>query len=287
MSSILMDDNNIMDNNKIIDNNKIKDDNKIIKHICKVCNKIYSSYQSLWIHNKKFHNKNIKKNNDCNIIECILCSKKFKWRQNKYEHEKLCKEKNDKKNELEKLKNKIEQLENKINNKNNNINNGNINNGTINNIQIVALGREDLSKLTEKEQKNILKCGSASLKKIIADINFNPKFPEHQNIRLTNLAKKTCKQYDEKSKNFIEVSKDRLLCSLINFRTGDLIEIYEDFKENGNRYHDSVNYIINVVNNYQDNSDNKEFEKKYIELKKEIELLIYNKTKELQNNKTK
>ena len=29
-------------------------------HSCNICNKIYSSYKSLWNHNKKFHNtKNI------------------------------------------------------------------------------------------------------------------------------------------------------------------------------------------------------------------------------------
>jgi hypothetical protein len=281
-----------------------------IRNRCNLCNKNYSSYQSLWIHNRKFHilpstktahftqfstflAQNVQSKKEIEIKNnrmCKHCNKIFTRSQSVKRHEDICKYKENKINEIEELKNKIKEieeknkeLENKINNTNGNINNGNINNGTINNIQIVGLGRENLSKLTEKEQKNILKCVSGSLKKIIADINFNPKIPEQQNIKLTNLSKKTCKQYDEKSKNFIEVPKDRLLCSLINFRTGDLIEIYEEFKENGNKCHDSVNYIINIVNNYQDNSDNKEFEKKYINLKKEIELLIYNKTKELYN----
>jgi hypothetical protein len=231
-------------------------------------------------------------NNICKYCKKILSHRNSRWR-----HEKSCKEKKKliiNNNKIQLLEEKNKQLEEMINKlaleiKNKNLhqtNNGTINEiGTINNIQIVSLGREDLSKLSIKEQKNILKFGSSSLKKIIADVNFNPKIPEQQNIKLTNLAKKTCKQYDEQSKNFIEVPKDRLICSLINIRTGDLIEIHEEFKEDGNRCHDSVNYIINVVNNYQDNSDNKDFEKKYLELKKEIELLIYNKTKELNNKK--
>ena len=267
---------------------------------CTICNKDYSSYQSLWIHNKKYHpnqpSRDIIIQEQLTNTICKYCKKHFSHYNNKWRHEKKCKSKKNNLNEIKELIEKNKQLEEMINklaldiknnnsNQTNNITNNN-NNGIINNIQIVALGREDLSKLTEKEQKNILKAGSGSLKKIIADINFNPKLPEHQNIKLTNLSKKTCKQYDEKTKKFIEVPKDRLLCSLINFRTGDLIEIYEEFKENGNRYHESVNYIINVVNNYQDDSDNKEFEKKYIDLKKEIELLIYNKTKELKNNIT-
>jgi len=27
-----------------------------MEYRCNICNKTYSSYQSLWIHNKKFHN---------------------------------------------------------------------------------------------------------------------------------------------------------------------------------------------------------------------------------------
>jgi hypothetical protein len=30
------------------------------RYNCNVCNKIYSSYQSLWIHNKKYHQLIIK-----------------------------------------------------------------------------------------------------------------------------------------------------------------------------------------------------------------------------------
>ena len=261
---------------------------------CKICDKNFSSYKSLWNHNKNFHKQSIFNEQNDKILKykCKFCNNYYKHLQSRWKHEKTCKYNN----KIQLLEEKNKQLEEMINklalevkNKNlNQTNNGTINNneiGTINNIQIVSLGREDLSKLSQKEQKNILKFGSSSLKKIITAINFNPKIPEQQNIKLTNLAKKTCKQYDEHSKNFIEVPKDRLICSLINIRTGDLIEIHEEFKEDGNRCHDSVNYIINVVNNYQDDSDNKDFEKKYIELKKEIELLIYNKTKELNNRK--
>ena len=32
--------------------------------ICKICNKKYASYNSLWNHNKRFHNNNVKINNN-------------------------------------------------------------------------------------------------------------------------------------------------------------------------------------------------------------------------------
>ncbi len=79
-------------------------------YCCKVCNKTYSSYKSLWNHNKKFHtNTMINKdhlviNNDQkeinkdhlenNILNCKYCNKNFTFKTNKYRHEKTCTEKN-------------------------------------------------------------------------------------------------------------------------------------------------------------------------------------------------
>jgi hypothetical protein len=64
---------------------------------CKICNKEYSSYQSLWIHNKKFHNtlkdESIHKVPDGihkvditnKTYKCINCNKEYnnKWNQEK------------------------------------------------------------------------------------------------------------------------------------------------------------------------------------------------------------
>jgi hypothetical protein len=101
---------------------------------CDICNKKYSSNNSLWNHNKKFHNDNVtnksnyRKYNVTNPIttsvtnhvtsitnpvtnpvtltnlstptiikkyNCKYCNKNFNHRQNRYEHEKKCKQKNE------------------------------------------------------------------------------------------------------------------------------------------------------------------------------------------------
>ena len=82
------------------------------KHICKLCNKIYSSYQSLWAHNKKFHKQNIitpqtLNGKEIKIIICELCNKQFNTRQAKCMHKKKCKK--NKINELENSKQQIYQ----------------------------------------------------------------------------------------------------------------------------------------------------------------------------------
>ena len=110
-----------------------------IEFPCKVCNKYYSSYKSLWNHNKKFH---ILLNNNCSIevqkcsidvqkcsidvqkcsmdvqkcsinksLVCEYCNKFFKNRSTKSMHKKQC----IKTNQLEEDSNKINQLEEKNN----------------------------------------------------------------------------------------------------------------------------------------------------------------------------
>jgi hypothetical protein len=114
-----------------------------MEYKCNICNKLYSSYQSLWIHNKKFHNPNvsIKEINVSKIgqtvsikksgLNCKFCNKIFSTPQNRWKHEnKVCKNKKlniqlEKQNEeIKKLK---EQLNDKITNVTNNTNNGTIN----------------------------------------------------------------------------------------------------------------------------------------------------------------
>ena len=75
-----------------------------MEYRCNNCNKIYSSYQSLWIHNKKFHNSEtnqkqpindskinvIQPPNDQKLI-CLYCNKNFNHYNNKWRHQKNCK----------------------------------------------------------------------------------------------------------------------------------------------------------------------------------------------------
>lgn len=73
-----------------------------MEYICNICNKNYSSYQSLWIHNKKYHTlktKNDSQNNSHNnhissnekTYKCSKCNKNFSCYQNRWRHEKNCK----------------------------------------------------------------------------------------------------------------------------------------------------------------------------------------------------
>ncbi len=90
-------------------------------HKCNLCNRLYSSYKSLWNHTKIFHKTHDNNDGVCqpNVnclkkpkIICEICNKEFNTRQSKSKHKKKCKEINNNDNKLEE-KNKIKQLEEK------------------------------------------------------------------------------------------------------------------------------------------------------------------------------
>ena len=119
-----------------------------MEYICNICNKNYSSYQSLWIHNKKYHNNKMRlmtsndfKIESCNFqktsndfnqertdqndqndqndqIICEYCKKTFTRRNNlNYHIKNKCKEKDkiQEKNDQKIIKETLISLENKIN----------------------------------------------------------------------------------------------------------------------------------------------------------------------------
>ena len=105
------------------------------EHICKICDKLYSSSQSLCNHNKRFHITSNVMNVTTKVMTtipnvmtetrtyfCKYCNNEFKKRQNKWAHEKkYCKKKTEVINNTP------------TTNIINNTNNGTINNITINN----------------------------------------------------------------------------------------------------------------------------------------------------------
>jgi hypothetical protein len=178
-----------------------------MEYKCNQCNKIYASYQSLWIHNKKFHINNKNNaiilpslynnnaiilpslyNNNAIILPslnksltCNKCLKVFTHRNNKYRHEKICKE------------NKIVELEQNNIQLNNNTNiqlndNKIINNNTLNNTYVInAIGSENIDKLTYEDIKKIFRQHKNSLYYAIEIVNFNENIPENHNFYNSSL----------------------------------------------------------------------------------------------------
>jgi len=185
----------------------MENNNKSFKeYTCEICNKKYSSYQSLWIHNKKYHitkskhenkpeSKHSGKHNETVEYKCNNCNKIYKHKQSKWRHEKKCNEKNiiidNKLLQLEKkldmiLTNKQDkdlQKQQEIKGDNNIINSINI----INNFN-----NDNLAYITPSFFKNLLKetlfeeDHHKVLPKVIEEVKFNKDHSENNNVKLKN-----------------------------------------------------------------------------------------------------
>jgi hypothetical protein len=194
-----------------------------MEHLCKICNKTYSSYQSLWIHNKKYHNelkitshskvilRSSKSNpkvtiesseSNPNKLGCKYCNKIFKYKQGRWKHEQNCQEKLQKEftikkhdQEIEILKNKVKELENKKTNTKSTTNikvNGNLfNSGNkmdiSNKFVINKTGSEIIDQITYNEVSTIFDNEISSVIKLIELVNFNENKPENHSFCSTAL----------------------------------------------------------------------------------------------------
>jgi hypothetical protein len=77
-------------------------DDKGDEHKCNICNKLYSSYKTLWKHTKNIHKNNIKNNlessrnvlessHNIKIYNCRYCNKIYNNNKSRWGHEQKCK----------------------------------------------------------------------------------------------------------------------------------------------------------------------------------------------------
>ena len=193
----------------------------IIINECFYCNKIFSLKHNLTAHLKICKEKPIGDDNTQLQIEelKIMFEKKFEEQQKKYE-------------ELEKKVELSHITENNISETNNNINvteNSNNNNTTTNNIiNIYSAGKEDLSLLS---QEDIVKlCTSGTYYPMVAAqiLHCNEKYPEFQNVLISNLRATTGKvKINDK---WVTRSQDDILTTMMNVDKGHISTLIKDLE---------------------------------------------------------
>ena len=259
------------------------------EHICIVCNKHYTSRQTLWKHNKKFHNtlnnqdNHIDNHNDNHTnnhnnnkkkYNCKKCNKIFGKYQHRWRHEQTC--------------NKNIQIinNNTINNNNTIINNDNRQINTNNNINIKLIinkiGSEDINELTENEIKQILLKNGEAITKYIELINFNKELPNNHSFCTTNLKSKYLDVFNTNTKTIDKDRKkyffDKLLKNAVN-KIKKLFEIYKSEEYIINN-HDKVKQMLKSSIELGEKFFNDKILK---ELFNKIELLSYNKKNLIKN----
>jgi hypothetical protein len=231
-------------------------DSKDIKYNCKICNKYYASYKSIWNHNKKFHKENVSnsipnvssniQNVSSNIpivfqnskLLCKYCKKEFSSTQNKWKHEnRVCKEKFEL-NKIEQLKNKIYALESKINNTST-INNP-INNQLINLIVDKANTIEELQTKIENTE-NIINNNLIETNKIPTTLNLNNVIIVSRNKDNYINATQLCQAGNKNFNHWYSLDNTKQLINVLESKAGipalELIEINKGGKHLGSWIH--------------------------------------------------
>jgi len=241
-------------------------------------------------------NKSESISNECNTnIMCHYCLTIFSSKCNLYRHMRLnCKikkQEDDKKEEIyqkllkenEELKKKLEEVENenkqmktlgKTINKNCNIHN--IENLT-NNItfNLIAHGREDLDKIDVKYILEALKRGTSAIPVITERIHFNAKYPEYQNVYITNMNQKYGMIYDGKEWKLKD--KDTIIEDLYE-KKYDFLD--ENFETIYTQLSESQQKAFKRFLDIHDKADtNKQFKKIIYKIKQDLKFLLYNNKK--------
>ena len=249
------------------------------------------------------------KNNEKDSHICFYCKTEFLNKSNLTRHIKsYCKtkkqhekEKEDKYNELiqriennerhfeeeiENNKKKIIELENKLNEekqKNNTLNQiihkqtNNIENQTNNNItfNLIAHGREDLDKIDVKYILEALKRGTSAIPVITERIHFNVKYPEYQNIYITNMNQKYGMIYDGKEWKLKD--KDTIIDDIYE-KKYDFLD--ENFETIYTQLSESQQKAFKRFLEIHDKADtNKQFKKIINKIKQDLKFLLYNNKK--------
>jgi hypothetical protein len=233
--------------------------------------------------------------------KCKYCSKIFKHIQSRWKHEHKCKEihNTNQQTENEKLKKEIYELKQQLSDYlkyakihpktlekiNKNLvtgNNNSNNNNTVNNIQIVKFGTENIqSILNEKEIKKILNSKYLALEESIKQVHFNNNRPEYRNIYITNLRDDIAYVYN--GNKFEAVQKHSVISELIDQHMNNIEVSLDDYKD---KLPEKTAYILDKLleklqdeeTKITDENNNKEY-KNYRSYKiNEIKLMIYNET---------
>jgi hypothetical protein len=161
-------------------------------------------------------------------------------------------------------------------------NNNSNNNNTVNNIQIVKFGSEDIKNiLTDKEIKKILNCKYQAIEESIKQVHFNNNRPEYRNIYITNLRDNIAYVYT--GNKFEAVQKHSIISELIDQHMNNIEVSLEDYKDKlPVKTADILDKLLEKLQDEEtkitDENNNKEY-KNYKSYKiNEIKLMIYNET---------
>jgi len=256
-------------------------DKKNIKNECLICHKIYRDRSGLYKHKKLKHpnyDKDITEIKNRELTEIDKLKEIFikETQNNKEKIDKLIKD----------LDEKNKQLENIMKtSKSKTINNITNYNGIINNITIVAFGKEDISLLNKDEIYKILYDKNYDpLIASIETIHFNERLPQYQNIKLKDIKSKYIDihnglSWQKKNKN--NIIDETLDNHIYNIKTLKDENNDAKIKKSVTRLVDKYDQYYDIESEEKTQINNKKLIKEIEKQKDNIFLAIHNKVNDI------
>ena len=189
LSPIISSSKNTYQNNNIIDDLlNIDHNNKINSNICSYCDTVFTRKTNLQRHMKD----RCKSKNYCNELEELKEKFNFIMKENK-----LLKKSSNNSQNINNITNN--NTSNTLNKNTNQINNGIVNNNnSVNIVQLVQFGNENMDDIDIKEAFNtyLNSTGGNIVSNVLKLTNFNKKYPENHNICITDLSRELVKIYN-------------------------------------------------------------------------------------------
>jgi hypothetical protein len=255
-----------------LDYHILNDACKLTNYVCKFCDKGFTTETNMYRHMRA--NCKIKKKND--DAKNIIYERLVQLEEDNKLVKKIAQDNKKLKKEMASMRKQIKTTANTnnkmiVNNNNNNNNNNNINiNNTMithNNI-LVAYGKEDFTKIDQKDFLKVLHNGYNSTIKLTEMMHFNPKYPEYHNIYISNMKDKYAMMYD--GTNWALTMKENLINKIYDDKKNYIEENLDDFV-------DSLSISRKkALERWLDTDDDN---KRIKEVKDNIKLLLYNSRK--------
>jgi len=246
--------------------NLLKNNSKNLKKICYYC-----GYKSERTDNYNRH-----------LLSCKI--KKQDIEEKEQILNKLLEQNNKLESTIEELNKRIDKLENdkKSNHTQNNKNIKHQNNGTINNtINIIQFGKEDLSKIENKEFFDALtQMGYKIPAKMVENIHINDKYPEYKNIYISDINRGKAMVHDGKKWNLERYEKisDKLLDKVLNFMEERYKELKDDKNITEKRKLNMENKlkILQIMKDYEEEEEKDRHEYLRSQCKDKMKMDLYN-----------
>ena len=150
------------------------------------------------------------------------------------------------------------------------IHNGDVNNTMNVTVNVVAFGKEDMTRIDKSDILKALKCGFDSTVELTRITHFNPKYPEYHNIYFASMKNKYAMVYD--GYEWSLAMKEEVIDKMYDTKRNYIEENMDDFLDSLTKRQ------IEALNRWLAVDDDNDYIKK---VKNDLKLMFYNNRKML------